>query len=395
MLQLNDITITKLEGGLGRREPNYDGVAGLIATAIEIPGCFYYNKVYRFLSLKDAENLGINYDYDFNYSDDYGILLYEHIKEFFRINPNGELWFMIVPMGTCLDNILDHDFDLAAKLVRESGWKIRLLGVLYKPCSFDEIVNGIYRGQAFHDWTWEKKAPVEVILEGRGFDFYEYRQLECNCPNVSVMIGQNYNVANLNDKVKDYGAVGTLLGALSRAAVNECIAWVEKFNMYDKDFYIPSICGEKISDIGYHLEFLNGYGYIFFRTYPNKSSGIYFNDSHTCVSLDSDYAYIENNRTINKAARNIYKVLLPRLAMPVIINPDNGTLSPEVIKQFENDGKRALEQMASDGEISSFDIYVDPKQNILATSELKVQFSLVPTGTARKITATIGFVNPF
>ena len=45
--------------------------------------------------------------------------------------------------------------------------------------------------------------------------------------------------------------------------------------------------------------------------------------------------------------------------------------------------------------VDSIDVYVDPEQNILATSKLDVKFTIVPTGTARQIEATIGFSNPF
>ena len=51
--------------------------------------------------------------------------------------------------------------------------------------------------------------------------------------------------------------------------------------------------------------------------------------------------------------------------------------------------------MAADGEISGPpEVFIDPKQNILADSTLKVQFAVRPTGTARYITAFVNFVNP-
>ena len=57
--------------------------------------------------------------------------------------------------------------------------------------------------------------------------------------------------------------------------------------------------------------------------------------------------------------------------------------------------KAALEAMLANGEISALEVFVDPLQNILATSELKVVVSIIPTGTARKITVDLGFKNPF
>ncbi|MNU07249.1 hypothetical protein D3C72_2527450 [compost metagenome] len=51
--------------------------------------------------------------------------------------------------------------------------------------------------------------------------------------------------------------------------------------------------------------------------------------------------------------------------------------------------------MVANQEVSAFDVYVDPKQNILSTSELKVKAEITPIGTARKIMVDLGFKNPF
>ncbi|NSW46202.1 MAG: DUF2586 domain-containing protein [Bacteroidales bacterium] len=394
---LNDINITKLSGGLGRREPNNDMVSALVANGVAVSGGVQLNTVYRLNSLNDAIALKIDASYDSTNN----ILLYEHIKEYFRINPSGELWLLVPAQSVSYADMVDKtNVNGAKKVLNEAEGKIRLLAVAYNPSipvsDFSDTQAAITKAQELAVDEYNNHRPIEVLLEGKGFSLTNQTNLRnLNAPNVAVMVGQNLAIANAHTNFNSYAAIGTLLGAVSKASVNECVAWVEKFNVLGDNLTVPAIAKTKFSDIAAGVvNTTNDNGYIFFRTHTGKA-GIYFNDSFTCTSLTDDYAYIENNRTVHKAVRNIRTVLLPRLAMPVNINPNDGTISPEIIKQFENDGKRALEQMISDGEISSMDILIDPFQNILATSELKVQFSIVPTGTARKINVTIGFNNLF
>ena len=63
------------------------------------------------------------------------------------------------------------------------------------------------------------------------------------------------------------------------------------------------------------LSFLNDLRYIFLLKNVG-SSGTFFNDSHTAVSVSNDYAYIENNRTIDKAIRGVYALSLIHISEP-------------------------------------------------------------------------------
>ncbi|MDX5437296.1 MAG: DUF2586 domain-containing protein, partial [Pontibacter sp.] len=111
-----------------------------------------------------------------------------------------------------------------------------------------------------------------------------------------------------------------------------------------------------------------------------------------CAALSSDYAYIENSRTINKAARVVRAALLPLLKGPVPLNA-SGQLLAQNVGDMESRGLSALQQaMSRNGEISEADVYINPDQDVATTGIVAVQFSIVPVGVAREITATIGFV---
>lgn len=51
--------------------------------------------------------------------------------------------------------------------------------------------------------------------------------------------------------------------------------------------------------------------------------------------------------------------------------------------------------MQTDGDLSGgIDTYVDPSQNVLATSNLNVAITAVPVPIGRQITINLGFSNP-
>lgn len=395
-MSLSDVTIIKRTGGLGRRSPGGDMISGLLANGVDVSGGVQIGTPYRLASIQDALALLIDEAYDTTNN----VLVYEHIKEFFRINSNGDLWLMLLPKAENFKDMVDPAKEAnALKLLQAAGGAIRQLGVAYNPAvtvaDDTALVAAIAKAQELAVYAYSVHMPVEIILEGKGYDLedaVDFRSL--NAEGVTVMVGQSLSVANTGGN-ETYAAVGTLLGAVSKAAVNENVGWVQEFNVMGGSLQAAAISGVAYQNIGQgKLNTLNDEGAVFFRTHIGRP-GYYFNDSHTCTDLLSDYAYIEMNRTIHKAVRLVREALLPRVNSPVLIDAENGTLSPEVIKSIENDGNRALEAMLSNQEVSAMDVYVDPAQNILATSELQVSFSLVPTGTARQINVTIGFENPF
>jgi hypothetical protein len=138
------------------------------------------------------------------------------------------------------------------------------------------------------------------------------------------------------------------------------------------------------------LDLLEEKRFLFFVKHVGIS-GTYFCNSHTCTSLASDYSYIENVRTIDKAIRGIYTNILPSLNGPVYVDATTGKLRMDVVKFYEDLAGQALEQMNRDGELSGFAVSLDPDQDILTSGELEFVIQKVPVGVARKMKVKIGF----
>jgi len=445
---LNDVVINKLSGGLGRRNPSLDMVSGLLfdTTAAAKPSGMDLEKAYRLASVEDAEGLGITADFDVD-----GQSAYYQIEQFFRMNPSGDLFIMGVDGAT--EDSYAKVVARAMDMQTDADGNIRQMAVIYsKVATTAEVKAAVQKGDDQAKLAYTEYMPFEVLVEGKNFvaatagdadDLQEY-----NAENVSVVIAMDpekakeqklfiqggalyklgfgesvvavvgsstdykvktgettegadiYKQVSGADIVLEYkdvymqtAAVGMALGAISRAKVSENIAWVEKFNIAGSGFAKAGFVGGKELKTTGTLESLNAKRYIFAKKHTGFP-GVYFNDSHTCTLGTSDFAYVENNRTINKATRLLRTALIPSLNKPVLAEAD-GTLAPTVTKGFENLCKVALEGMVSGQEVSQFDVFVDPNQNILATSELRIKAEIIPVGTARKIIVDLGFKNPF
>ena len=71
------------------------------------------------------------------------------------------------------------------------------------------------------------------------------------------------------------------------------------------------------------LDTLDEKGYIFY-TSVSGVAGIFANDTHTCSPITSDYAYVENNRTIKKAIKLAKSELAPRVKGRLYVDENTG-----------------------------------------------------------------------
>ncbi|GAA4271634.1 DUF2586 domain-containing protein [Aquimarina gracilis] len=382
----NDVVINKLSGGLGRRTPDQDMVSGLLFNGLDTSE-LEDEKLHRLASLDDAKALGINQDYDSG-----GESAYYQISQFFRMNPSGDLFLYKNKDATSFADLVSK----AETMLLQANGEIRQLAVTYnKDITFDQTLNAVAAAKTITDAAFDNHRPVEIIIEGKGFDASKSPAdlRGYGASNVSVMVAMDTEKAK-EDTYSNTAAVGVLLGAISRAKVSENIAWIEKFNLTGEGFRsVGFIRGKELPTEGAQKT-LDQNKYIFTRTHIGIA-GIYFNDSHTCTEPTSDFTYIEANRTINKAARIARASLLPKVNAPVLVDPELGTLPPSVVKGYETLCRSALERMVANGEASEIDVYVDPSQNILSSSLLQVKIEVIPTGTARRIEVNLGFKNPF
>lgn len=400
---MGEVVIVRGQGGLNRQSPSADGTIGIIGTGY--PGMATDSLYFR--SLNDVEANGITQANDVVN----GISLWARFSEIYRLNSGAEVFFKPVANTVTLANMLAN---YGVGIIEEARGKVRHLGIFrhpavgYTPTITDgldaDVLAALTQAHAVATVAQELNMPIHAYVEGRSFTGSPASAKNLRSytfPDVSVVVALDEKLHPLNS---GNSCVETVLGLVSRSRVNDSIAWVEPNNIQDPTVgswstaYLSS--GLPLSSYtAAGLSTLNAYGYIIPKMYPRESStpytGIYLNDSHSCVSISSDYAYLTDSNVMNKAHRLVYNAVLPQLNSTVIVDRSTGKLPADVCKYYESLAHKQLRTMEANGEISGFDVYVNPDQNILATGNLYIEYTIIPTGTARAITNTIGFRNPF
>jgi len=316
-----------------------------------------------------------------------------HISEYFRIQPKGFLWLSFYPVPTT------YNFVEIRTIQEFTNGAIRQIGVYLDTIAYNAVHTTAV--QAICNILDDLKMPLSVLFApniAAVTDIATLTDLSTFKNNkVSVVIGQDATgkgAALYSAVGKSITNLGQTLGAVALSAVHEDIAWVARFDVSNgiETEGIAFANGMKFTDASVTATLLDAIDlkrYIFLRKFPNIA-GSYFNDSHTAISQSSDYAYIENNRVIDKAIRGIDNSLTPSIASPLLLNA-NGTLANSTIAYLESQAVVNTDQMIRDGEASAIEVFIDPSQNVLTTSELKITCTIVPVGVARKIIVNIGY----
>ncbi len=389
---MNDIIFVRGRGGLGRALQGEDHICGIVAlmAAAQIPaqlqGADQYQTIY---SVQDAEDLGIEYT-ESQTSLEMDALKYQ-IESIYAVNEKAVVHLFVGDS--------DGTGNLASDLItlqNKAEGKIRQAIVLDP--STDFVPSLLTTIQASCDVLEAEHKPLSVIYAANFVGVTiddDLRALDNK--NVSVVIGQDGNGKG-SDLATSYShsfpCAGACVGVLSGSKVSENIAWVGQFNInknLTNEFDVIKFAdGRLYSDLSKsEVDALNDLGYIFLIKHIGKA-GSYFNDSHTATSETSDFAYIENVRTIDKAVRGVREFLLPKLNSPLFVNGD-GTLTEDTIAGFKNDSERPLEDMETNGELSIFQVLISPEQDVLSSSKITITIVLVPVGVARNIKVNIGF----
>ena len=341
-----------------------------------------------------------------------------HISEFFRLSGNidgsGKLYVMFADCSVSWDAI--------DTMQRVSGGTINQLGIwteqpLWKNNGGEEKYN-LNIVKTVNDKAVamaSQNQPLSIILsanpsntganttDGKKVDLNKIPTAICESSRTSVIIGQARSelistMQKCNTNNTPVGFLGTIMGCLARANVQESVAWVKQFNLFsdnfqeielgfgdinlrDDDEFISLNLYESLSPV--ILDDLDDKGYIFPMKYSGRENGIYISKDQTCSN--GDYRTIARNRTINKSRRAVRNALLPYVNSPLMVNPSTGFLAPSKITAFKTLIGDILAGMQKAQEISGYAVNIDPNQNVLVNDILKISYVIVPVGVAVKI----------
>lgn len=390
MAQLAGVQVEKLQGGLQRLAVGTDNHLAMILTNMSETSL--HTQVHNegrglvIHSVFDAEQVGFNESFDANNELNY----YDQIVEFFRLAPEGVLYLFSTDDTAEVKAFLNANKEVkgyAIDFVSATGSELQEADINAQ----QQLINELAESNRLIDF-----AVVCVTNELPDIDLFDLE-----CPNVSVSVAC--------EKADKLASIGAVLGMLAVRKVSENIGSVDIENKPLRkrgttDYPLTDAVlgrwteayladGQAVMDLDKSvLNQITGKGYITAASYEGYP-GFFFENSATAVERSSDFAFIENNRVWNKAARIIRTTLLPRVKSKVKKDPNTGFIASTTASYWRTLLEKALQRMVNEDDISGFDVQIDHKQIVNSTEPVKVKALIVADGIVHEFEVAIGLTN--
>ena len=394
---MQDLTITRTNGNIVRSLAGEDHISGLVFYSATLPtadegvaGFTTTERIHAISTIETAEKLGITDDAEAWETK----VLHYTLASIFAMNPGVSLYVGIFKPANG-----SNAFSEIKQIQNYAGGRLRQVGVWNGAVELsDTLLNSL---QSVRTTLEQQNKPLSILYAPKVADVTKLPTdvAKIGRSGVSVIIAQDgagvaaelYNHDDNKASKASVSALGDLLGAVSKSKVHQSIAWVEEF---PTNIAVAAFGdGTKYCDLDTAtIEELDAARYIFCRTYDGLA-GSFFNDNHTLDVATSDYAYINDVRTMDKAVRGVRTYLLPKLGRPMKVDKSTGKLDRTVVEHLITTGTKALEEMEKAGELSGYRFDIDPDQNILATSRVRGVIKNVAVGVMRNLDLEIGFAS--
>jgi len=387
---LPKVTIDYGNGALGQTISSADGLLCLVVCgATAIADTFVLGSLYSLRKLSDLDALNITAENN--------PLLYQTVKDFYTEASEGTQVYIIgYPNTLKMSDVLDKDNPYLRGVIDATNGELRGFVVTSvseeKPTVTDGLDSDIpaaaLNAQGLGEWARTARyAPMFIILDGLNFsgNATELKDLKTNSfYRAAVVIGsRTAGAANQ--------AVGLVAGRIATASVERNIGRV----MDGALNVLTMFAGEKAIELA-DTEAIYNKSYITFRTFTGIS-GYYISDGLMATKETDDYNQLTAVRTIDKASRIAYAVMVQQILDKVQVR-SNGTMLKPVIVSWQRIIKNAVaSNMTANGELSDdggdggVEVYIDPAQDVLATSTINVEIRVRPFGYARYIKVLLGF----
>ncbi len=386
-MSLPNVTFNISNNGLGLFLSDIQKIPGLVITGATVAGdnMVTVGNSYQIFSLQEAINLGIA-------ATGTNTFAYKHIKDFYdKAKKGAELWIMLVASNKTMTEMADLDNAYAKKLLADSQGKIRVLGIVKKSGNTETITNGVdadvdtavTKAQALAVDYASRYYPVRILLSGNKFsgtvaDLKDYTATDNN--KVAILLGNN-------DGSKE-ASIGMALGRLASIPTQRKLNRIKDGAVEEFAAYFTN--GEKVETLDTAWDAIDGKGYIFFRSFSNRS-GYYFTSDRTLAKSTDDFNSLARGLVMDKAVLLAYGVLIDELSDEIQMT-EAGTIHPAIIKSWQNAIERQITGLMVDTkELSGVKAVIDENQNVLQTNNINVDLQLLPVGYSDFITVNIGF----
>ena len=389
-MALPRVKINYLNGLLGTAPDNQDGLLMLVVLgSTAVSSTFALGTPYQIFRPEGLDALGI--------TSTNNPRIIELVKQFYAEAEEGTPVYVLGLSSTSMTDVCDVDTGALKGVVTSLRGALR--GIILASASTStptvtegldpDVFTALPKAQALAEYAADSLyAPLFFIIEGRAYaGATGLRDLSSSAYNrVGIFIGDVVTTSK-------NAAVGVIAGRIASVPVQRNIGRVASGALAPEKFYLGSAL---VDDSMVDVEAIYAKGYITPRIYAGLA-GYYFTDDRLAVAATDDYAHLTARRSADKAARIAYITLLNYLLDEIAVNTD-GTMQQPVLKAWQASVETAIDaQMTAAGELSVVDgsgcrFYIDPAQNVLATSRIEGSLRIRPYGYARDIIANIGFL---
>lgn len=387
---LPKVTIDYGNGALGQNISNADGLLCLVVCgAVEVSNTFDLAKPYSLRKLSDLNTLGI--------TPTNNSLLFQTVKDFYTEAKEGiQVYVVGYPDTLKMSDVLDKEKPYLRSVIESTNGELRGFVLTAVSTGIPTITNGLdsdiptalLNAHTLGEWSsTQRYAPLFVILDGLNFNgnSTDLKDLKTHSYyRASVVIGSlTTNVANQ--------AVGLVAGRIATNSVDRNIGRVADGALNVLNMYAGNTAIE-LAD----TETIYNKSYITFRTFTGIS-GYFIADDQMATSDTDDYNHLTAVRTIDKAARITYAILVQQLLDKVQVKSDGTMLQPVIVSWQQIIENAIASNMTAGGELSDDNgdngvkVFIDPSQDVLATSKINVEIRVRPFGYARYIKVLLGF----
>lgn len=388
------IKINYLNGQLGTVPDSQDGLVALVVGAVAVSSTFLLNTPYTVYRTATLAALGI--------TQENNARLYELVEQFYAEADEGT---PLVIVGTDpekkMTELCDKTTGPLTAVIQTMKGELRGLVLARNPGEEDvevtegldpDVFTALPKAQELAEWAAVTLyAPLFVALEGRHFS---------GAASLKDLSKEGYNRCCIligdTRSGSEGAAMGTFAGRVAAVPVQRNIGRVRDGALAPDVMYLGT---KKVEDSIDDITAIYDKGYITPRMHVGKA-GYFYTDDRMCCEETDDYAHLTGRRTIDKAYRIAYVTLLNYLLDEIAVNTD-GTMQTGILKSWQATVENAIDtQMTAAGELSAdtgtagsgAQCYIDPSQNVVATSQIELTLKVRPFGYAREIIVNLGFL---
>ena len=393
------VSIALLNGQIAVAEASADGTSGMVIGADVGANGIVAGTVYSGREYQDFKTLGFD---DIAFAN-------RHIDEFYSLAPVGTLLYvMIAPDTVEMADICDKAAITPYLLnLKNYDTNIKLMGVARLPDGAyvpavtkgldDDVIAAIVNAQALSG-DFVTYRPHRTVVEAREYqgvigtleDLRAASYQRCAatiCSSEAALSG----TPAVHDKS---AALGLTLGALAAIPPQRKISRVKSGALPITAAYVYDESNtpkyQSVEDID--VEAMHDKGYITIRVHKTRS-GYYFGGDPAATASTDDYKNLSLGRVVDKAIPIIYDTLVEELDDDVQVDAETGYLPTPVIKYYQGRIETAVLNAMADN-LSGFQAYIDPLQDIITAAKLIIKCTIVPVGYTSGFEVTLAFDNP-